>query len=182
EIVENIVKEYHKIHTYSESDFFVCADMAIEIWNQVKSKGINAKIHAGNVDKDIKDSESLRDYLSKVNHAWVLAETSPFKWVALETTGGYLVWGESIEDDSVAKNNLYYGGLSFNNPREFKKFIELRRNSIKTCNEADRLKYYWNDNYAGKYKTFESSEFKGKMDSKREDCNDLKNQLMGLTY
>ncbi len=183
EIVENIVKEYHKIHTYSESDFFVCADMAIEIWNQVKSKGINAKIHAGNVNKDMsKDSESLRDYLSKTNHAWVLAEVSPFKWVALETTGGYLVRGESIEDNYVVKNNLYYGGFSFDNPKEFKKFRDLRTSYLKTCNEADRLRNYWNSNYVGEYNSFEISEFKGKMDSKIEECNDLENQLIGLIY
>lgn len=180
-IVENIVKEYHKIHTYSESDFFVCADMAIDVWNQVKSKGVNAKICAGNINEDIlDDSESLIEYLNKMNHAWVLAETSPFKWVALETTGGYLVWGESIEDESIVKNDLYYGGHCFDNPKEFKKFIELRRNSIKTCNEADRLRYYWYSNYAGKYKTFESSEFKGRMNSKIEECDELFNQLKGL--
>ncbi len=183
EIVENIVNEYHKIHTYSESDFFVCADMAIDVWNQVKSKGINAKICAGNIDKDIlKDSESLREYLSKQNHAWVLAETSPFKWVALETTGGYLVWGESIEDESLVKNDLYYGGFCFYNPKEFKKCIDLRRNYLKTCNEADRLRDYWNSNYVGKYNTFEISEFKGRMNSKIEECNNLENQLTGLIY
>ena len=30
-----------------------------------------------------------------MNHARVIAETEPFTWLALETTGGYLVWGEN---------------------------------------------------------------------------------------
>ena len=41
----------HATHTYSEADLFVCADIAVNVWNMVKIKGINARIAAGNVNK-----------------------------------------------------------------------------------------------------------------------------------
>ena len=92
------------------------------------------------------------------------------------------MWVESIEDESIVKNDLYYSGYCFDNPKEFKKFRDLRTSYLKTCNEADRLRNYWNSNYVGEYNSFEISEFKGKMDSKIEECNDLENQLIGLIY
>ena len=110
ETVENIVKWYHETHIYSKYDFFVCSDMALDVWNMLKAQGINALIQIGNVDIDIKD-------ITEADHAWVLAETSPGRYLALETTGGYV-----IQD-----NALYYRGWSFDNPREYKRYIELRQ-------------------------------------------------------
>ena len=107
----NIVKHYHETHIYSEYDFFVCSDMALDVWNMLKAQGINALIQIGNVETGAKD-------ITEANHAWVLAETSPGQYLALETTAGYLVWRED--------NSLYYQGWSFDNPREYKRFVELK--------------------------------------------------------
>ena len=112
ETAENIVKRYHETHIYSEHDFYVCADMALDVWNMLKAQGIDAIIKVGNVETGAKD-------ITEVDHAWVLAETSPGHYLALETTGGYAVW----EKD----NALYYQGWSFDNPREYKRFVELRQ-------------------------------------------------------
>jgi len=111
ETAENIVKRYYETHIYSEYDFFVCSDMALDVWNMLKAQGINALIRIGNVEMTAKD-------ITEANHAWVLAETSPGQYLALETTGGHAVWGED--------NPLYYKGWSFDNPREYKRFVELK--------------------------------------------------------
>jgi len=109
ETAENIVKHYYETHIYSKYDFFVCSDMALDVWNMLKAQGINALIQIGNVDTGAED-------ITDVDHAWVLAETSPGKYLALETTGGF----------AVLENDNYYRGWSFDNPKEFKRYMELR--------------------------------------------------------
>jgi hypothetical protein len=108
ETAQNIVRRYHETHIYSEYDFFVCSDMALDVWDMLKAQGVNAIIKIGNVKTEPKD-------ITDADHAWVLAETSTGKYLALETTGGYVVWGED--------NPLYYKGWSFDNPREYKRFV-----------------------------------------------------------
>jgi len=112
ETAENIVKRYHETHIYSKHDFFVCSDMALDVWNMLKAQEIDALIQIGNVKTSAKD-------ITDVDHAWVLAETSPGHYLALETTGGYVIY----KDD----NELYYRGWSFDNPREYKRFVELKQ-------------------------------------------------------
>ena len=107
DILSQIVSDYHKSHSYSMEDWFVCADMACDVWNMVKTRGIEAKIQVGDVDRDITS-------LSEANHAWVLAETSPGECLALETTGGRVVY--------QWENPRYYWGWSFDNPKKFKEF------------------------------------------------------------
>jgi hypothetical protein len=104
-ILSQIVSDYCRSHTYSPQDSFVCGDMACDVWNMVKTKGIPAKIQVGNVQSDINS-------LSAANHAWVLAEVSPGKWIALEATAGRLVFTD--------ENPRYYRGWSFDNPRQLK--------------------------------------------------------------
>jgi len=108
----NIVERYFETHSYSTADFFICADMALDVWNMLKAQGINALIKIGNVEEAVLN-------VAKADHAWVLAETSPGQYLALEVTGGYTV--------PKADNPLYYAGWSFNSPREYKKFLELRQ-------------------------------------------------------
>lgn len=127
ETAQNIVKQYHETHLYSEYDFFVCSDMALDVWDILKAQGINATIQIGNLKAEAKD-------IAETDHAWILAETSPGHYLALETTGGYAVWAED--------NPLYYEGWSFDNPKEYKRFVELKHeynirvNIIKQLGEA----------------------------------------------
>lgn len=104
-ILSQIVSDYYRIHTYLKEDKFVCTDMACDVWDIVKTKGIPAKIQVGSVESDI---GSLR----AANHAWVLAEASPGKWIALETTAGRLVYPD--------ENPRYYRGWSFDSPKKLK--------------------------------------------------------------
>ncbi len=109
-IVGAIVQEYYKSHTYSEIDFFVCTDMSIGVWNMIETRGINAVIAVGNIDDA---AASPTQY----NHAWVMAEIAPGTWLALETTGGFTV--------TRGNNRNYYHGFFFDNPREFKDYLDL---------------------------------------------------------
>lgn len=110
QICKEVVEEYHQNHTYYGEGIFVCGDMANDVWNMLKTRGINAKIQIGNVDKD-------NATLFESNHAWVLAEVSADKWLPLETTSGYLV---NFED-----NPRYYRGWFFYTPKQFKKYLQL---------------------------------------------------------
>ncbi len=183
--VRQIAETYNSTHTYSKSDFFVCSDMAIDVWNLIKTQGINAEICAGNIDTDISQyliNQDFDSFLNKMNHAWVVAEIEPFTYIAVETTGGYLVWGQESNSDEP-KNILYYsyGTFCFGNPSEFKKFSELRTNYLTICPQAEAMRIYWNENIAGKISvTPESSEYKGQMQAKIDECTNITNQLIGL--
>jgi len=111
-VAGSVVKEYHKTHTYYGNDIFDCADMASDVWNELKTERINALIGIGRLDQGTYK-------LTESNHAWVLAEIEPNQWLALETTGGYVVYGYD--------NSRYYGGWYFYTPRELKSYTSLIR-------------------------------------------------------
>jgi len=111
-VLRDIVQSYHATHTYSESDFYVCADMTLDVWNMVETKGINARIAVGNVQNPQAD-------WNQFNHAWVMAEVASDSWLALETTGGVVVRSDA--------NKKYYRGFFFNTPKEFKEYVDLRK-------------------------------------------------------
>lgn len=155
ETAQNIIKHYHETHIYSEYDFFVCSDMALDVWDMLKAQGINAIIQIGNVKTEAKD-------ITEADHTWVLAETSPGYHLALEPTGGYAVWEED--------NPLYYEGWSFDSPREYKRFVELRyeynirvslidqltNKAQKTYEEYQELLNEFNRRYVGRPVSLES--------------------------
>ena len=132
QIITGIVEDYYKTHTYSMFDLFVCADMAIDVWNMVETQGINAKIGVGNVDDP---NANWTGY----NHAWVLAEVSLGTWLALETTGGYVVYGD--------KNEKYYSGYFFENPKEFKEYLELMKEYNAQIDRINELQVEYSDIY-----------------------------------
>jgi zinc-ribbon domain len=111
-IANEIVADYHKTHTYSLNDFYVCGDMASDVWDMLKTQGINAKLNVGRVDQDI---TNIKD----ANHVWVLAEVAPDQYLALEATGGYSV--------QQADNPRYYKGWSFYSPKQLKNYMDLSK-------------------------------------------------------
>ncbi|MBA7526984.1 hypothetical protein ES705_19157 [subsurface metagenome] len=129
EIVIGIVEAYYKTHTYSKYDLFVCADMAIDVWNMVETQGINAEIAVGNVDNSNAD-------WTEYYHAWVLAEVSLDTWLALEATGGYVTYDEN-----------YYRGYFFKNPRAFKEYLELMKEYNAQIDRIKELQVEYSDTY-----------------------------------
>ncbi len=112
ETAEKIVRYYYETHEYSTIDLFICSDMASEVWNMLKAQGIGAIIVVGNKDAAIGD-------ILLSNHAWVLAEVAPGEYLALETTGGFVV--------PESENALYYRGWYFDSPAKLKNNNQLVR-------------------------------------------------------
>jgi hypothetical protein len=111
ETAANVVRYYYQTHTYTKVDFYVCSDMSLDVWNMLETLGINSVIQIGDVDVGVTK-------ITECNHAWVLAEVAPGQYLALETTGGFVV--------TMDENELYYRGWSFNTPKDFKRYSELR--------------------------------------------------------
>jgi|SRR5208283_3862785 len=108
ETLKGIVEEYHQTHTYTLADWYVCAQMAQDVWDMVETQGITAKIGVGNVSERV---PTIQD----ATHAWVLAEVAPDQWVALETTGGFLVCADT--NYCAINNPLYFYGWDFATPK-----------------------------------------------------------------
>lgn len=84
-ICEEVAQQYYRTHTYIQNDVFDCDNMACDVWNILKTKGINAKIVVGNID--------LEEYgMEDWNHAWIIAEVYPSTWLAIECTSGCVVY------------------------------------------------------------------------------------------
>jgi len=109
--IEQIAKEYYSTHTYQNDNVFDCDNMAQDVWNMLKTKGINSKLVLGNIDHF--GPLTLDD----VNHVWLIAEVSPEEWLAIETTGGFIVYSED--------NDQYYKGYFFSNPKNYRDFLDL---------------------------------------------------------
>jgi hypothetical protein len=178
DIVRKIAQDYHSTHTYSLIDYYVCSDMAMDIWNMIETQGINAKICAGNVEKDLSAEAPINSF-AQLNHAWVMAETEPSLYVAVEATGGYLVWVSYATTDEP-KNDLYYRAACFNTPGEFKQFSDLRTDFFNTCPMYQSIADYWNQNYANKPMTAAAYEYKGMMETKLQECTTAITQLTTL--
>lgn len=112
ETVINIIEYYHDTHAYSVADLFVCSDMAAEVWSMLKAQGIDSLIVVGNKDTAIND-------IILSDHAWLLAEVGEGQYLAVETTGGYVVYEN--------ENPLYYQGWYFDSPADMKSYNELVR-------------------------------------------------------
>ncbi|MGD1004920.1 MAG: hypothetical protein ABR887_05800 [Methanoregulaceae archaeon] len=168
-IAKEVIADYHKDHTYFANNIYVCGDMASDVWDILKTKGINSKIEVGNVNKDISN-------ISEADHAWILAEVASNSWLALETTGGY----------AVQDNSRYYKGWGFITPKQFKSYLTLETNYndevVKINNLKDeynqkvalynsqRANYqqmvnYYNSNYVGKPITQDGQNYKKSMDA-----------------
>ncbi len=157
------------------NDYYVCIDMANDVWDMLKTQGINAKIMIGRVDyapTKITDS----------NHAWVLAEVAPDQWLALEATGGYSV--------SKSDNPLYYQGYPFFDPKQTKTYVQLNQqlsDAQQKYNTAvtDYNQYLAQYNQAG---IFSKISMKSILDNKElivqqrlNDYNQVINQINSLT-
>ena len=112
ETAAKIVKYYHETHVYSTYDLFICADMSAEVWNMLKAQGINSVIAVGDIEKPITD-------IIQSTHGWVLAEVAPGQYLALETTGGYVV--------QKSEHPLYYAGWTFDSPASLKSYTQMIR-------------------------------------------------------
>lgn len=123
--INKITRDYFTTHSYSKADLFSCIDMSTDLWNQFKTAGFNSKIAIGNLEKQNATTE-------EVNHAWVLVESSPFKWLAIETTQGVVIGKNG--------NAAYFNnGVSFDDPSELQKYLELRILYFEQLNKIEAM-------------------------------------------
>ena len=170
QLVEKIAADFHKTHTYMSEDRFVCLDMAINVWNQLMTNGIEAKIMGGTLKEDIM-TWSYRLLVLNGDHAWVVAKISPTDKVAVETTSGVVI------KPGMKNSSLYFKGIEFDNPAQVKEFENLRTRLV-TCNEAHEMVEDWNKNIAGKkLATVELIEKKSKTEQRMQDCANVINAL-----
>ncbi len=128
QICEEVAKEYYNSHTYTTNNVFDCDNMAQDIWNMLKTEGINAKIVIGNTE--LGSSCTIED----INHAWVLAEVDPETWLAIECTGGYVVY-----DDN------YYTGIMFSNPKNYRSFLDIYTDWEFQYQDYENYRHYFNN-------------------------------------
>ncbi|MCK9196081.1 MAG: hypothetical protein M0P16_03785 [Syntrophales bacterium] len=170
QLVEKIAADFHKTHTYMLEDRFACLDMAINIWNQLMTNGIEAKIMGGTLKEDIMNW-SYRLLVMNSDHAWVVAKISPTDKVAIETTSGIVI------KPGMKNSSLYFKGIEFDNPAQVKEFENLRTRLV-MCKEAHELVDDWNKNIAGeKRATVELIEKKSKTEQRLQDCANVINAL-----
>lgn len=172
--IQSILYNYRIQHTYMMNDFFVCVDMAADVWNLLVTAGIRARLMVGNVEADIAAGNTVREYLARMSHAWVLAEVSPSLWIPLETTGGYVV------EPSKPNFRLYNRGAMFENPKGFKEFNTSRSAMFDTCKGIAAMTDTFNRQFAGKPVTMEATEYTGRMKQKFDDCERLLEKVTAL--
>ena len=105
--LREIAYDYANEHPYNAAAGNVCLEMARGVWYIVETHGINAKVTLGNVDDPTPS-------INNVNHAWVKAEVAPDQWIAIETTGGYLVCPDT--NYCPINNPLYFKGWDYSDP------------------------------------------------------------------
>ena len=166
-IVKNIIEKYHQDHTYSKKDLFVCSDMAIDVWNILKSKGFDVKIKIGNINNStINEKLNFTQY----NHAWIMIRIKNNLY-ALETTRGIIA--------TKSQYPIYYKKtIEFNNPLEFKNYLDMIKKyniQANTINNISNLCNNTYSNYIKEYSYYNSlvetwnKKYSGKLTSKEAD-------------
>ena len=171
QIIELIAAAFHKTHTYTLEGDFVCLDMAIDVWNQLRTNGIEAKIMGGNIKENV-TTWNYRQLARESNHAWVVAKLSPAEKVAIETTAGTVI------KPGMANSSAYFKGIEFETPGEIKRFDSLRKKANEVCRHASELIKDWNENFVGKQRRPEEIiARKSQVEQRKQDCENTLDNL-----
>jgi hypothetical protein len=119
ELVARIIRIYHDTHSYQEN-IYDCNDMSADVWDILQKQGIGSLLAVGDIYNQITD-------IIQSDHAWVLAQVAPGDYLALETTGGYVV--------TRAENPAYYRCWVFRTPAD----VAAYQNLVAQYNEVVRL-------------------------------------------
>lgn len=164
QIVERIAAIYHTSHSYTMEEGFVCLDMAIDVWNQLKTNGIEAKIMGGTIHENI-TAWNYRQLAMEGNHAWVIATVSPNEKVAIETTSGKII------KQGTTDATPYFKGIAFDDPAQVKRFEQLRKLAAGNCRDASNLADDFNKDVAERQlRPEEIIARKSKFEQRKQDC------------
>jgi len=90
---------YHEWHYYIEGETD-CNDMAVDIWDMLKKKGIISLIAVGNLELE-------NETFAQCNHVWIVILTSSGKAFALEPTNGQLYFKGDPKADQYMHFFIY---------------------------------------------------------------------------
>jgi len=170
-IVEQIAAMYHVSHSYTMEGGFVCLDMAIDVWNQLRTRGIESKIMGGILTENI-TAWNYRQLAMEGNHAWVVAAVSPTEKVAIETTTGTVI------KRGTSQTAPYFRGIAFDNPAEIKRFELLRKATYANCRATKEMINDWNENMTGKQLRPEDViARRSQIEQRKNDCENSFNAL-----
>jgi TPR repeat protein len=169
--VSEIAKKYCETHTYSTLDLFVCVDMAIDVWNQLRTKNIGARLQVGNLDTNLRKLPNAFEQIKYVNHVWVMFEVYPGEYLPLEVTAGRVVSGNEQQLER------YYWGWEFETPKGLKAFIDARRRAFEVCGQSDRLVEIFNKTFARRRVTADTLATEGMIILKKQECNQAVEEL-----
>lgn len=170
-IIEHIAAQYHQSHSYTLEGDFVCLDMAIDVWNQLVTNGIEAKIMGGNIRENI-TAWTFRQLVQESDHAWVVARLGPKEKIAIETTQGKII-KQDMPDASA-----YFRGIEFDSPAQIKHFDLLRKKMNDVCRSAQEFINDWNQNVAGKQlPAAEAIARKSRLEQKKQECENTYQEL-----
>jgi len=171
QIIERIAAIYKATHSYTMEGGFVCLDMAIDVWNQLKTNGIEAKIMGGTIQENI-TAWNYRQLAMEGNHAWVVATVGPNEKVAIETTAGRVIKKGSTDAAP------YFKGIAFDDPAQVKRFEQLRKLTAGNCRDANDLANDFNKYINEKQlRPEEIIARKSKYEQRKQDCESAFNQL-----
>lgn len=170
-IIEQIAAQYHQNHSYTLEADFVCLDMAIDVWNQLITHGIEAKIMGGNIRENI-TAWNFRQLARESDHAWVVAWIGPREKVAIETTEGKII------KPDMPNASVYFKGIEFDSPAQIKHFELLRRKMNDACRAAQDLINEWNQNISVKpMPAAEAIAGKSRIEQKKQECENIYREL-----
>lgn len=75
QICEQITADYYKNHYYSDDDIYDCDNMAQDVWNMLKARGINAKIATGDFKPEPKNQKNNPALLNENSKPEVFQKT-----------------------------------------------------------------------------------------------------------
>lgn len=172
--VSYIARKYNEDHSYSIADRFVCIDMAIDVWNQLKTAGIHAVFRMGNLDFDFPERFFMDD-LRRINHIWLLVFIADGKWVPLETTSGQLI----TPDHPSFKR--YWQGPWLKTPAQVKDFEKERNRVCESCEIAEQAIKDFNKYCAGRRPSRDCFQLEGVCDIKDAECKRAVKKLQDIT-
>ncbi|MBN1366103.1 MAG: hypothetical protein JW976_14965 [Syntrophaceae bacterium] len=171
QIIERIAAIYNFSHSYTMEEGFVCLDMAIDVWNQLKTYGIEAKIMGGTIRENI-TAWNFRQLAMESNHAWVVAIISSTEKVAIETTAGKVI------KQGTTDAAPYFKGIAFDDPAQIKRFELLRKSVLGNCRDASILIDEFNKDAAEKQlRPEEIIARKSQIEQRKQDCEKSFNYL-----
>lgn len=158
-----ILQDYHQTHTYVGEDIYVCGDMACDIWDILKTMGINARIAIGNPEKKI-------EHIFESNHAWVIAELGTDMWKNLETTYGKIIEG----------NPFYDHKFVFETPKEFKEYFRFLKQYNESIEKYNQMVGQYNRFIESSHDDTEYHHLCGAIDSKKTEIDNFVRRMEAL--